>query len=270
MRCIFCKKPSGGCISVEHIIPESLGNVDHVLPRGWVCDTCNNYFAREVEKPFLDSLYGRSSRFEMSVANKRGRVPSVFGLHPQSRTRIEVARDPETNRLCLSPAEGEDESRWIASVQANSHGTLYVPFAPIPDSDLRTSRFIGKVALEVLAYRCIQIPGWNDEIVDKADLDELRRYVRSGSAKSVWPVSIRRIYAADFLFQDKANGAHEMLHEWTILWQPGSECYAVIAIFGVEYAINLGGPELDGYNTWLKAHGDRSPLYDEPSAQSQA
>jgi hypothetical protein len=41
-----------------------------------------------------------------------------------------------------------------------------------------------------------------------------------------------------------------------------SEYYAVIAIFGIEYAINLGGPELEGYERWLKENDNRSPLYD--------
>ena len=39
------------------------------------------------------------------------------------------------------------------------------------------------------------------------------------------------------------------------------EVYAVIAIFGVEYVINLGGPELDGYEKWRKWNGECSYLY---------
>ena len=55
MRCLFCRGDSTASRSVEHIVPESLWNTEHVLPPGVVCDACNNYFAREVEKPFLDS-----------------------------------------------------------------------------------------------------------------------------------------------------------------------------------------------------------------------
>lgn len=270
MRCIFCKAPSHGCKSVEHIIPESLGNVDHLLPRGWVCDTCNNYFAREVEKPFLDSDYGRAARFEMAVANKRGRIPSVIGIHSQSRAKIELFRDPETNELLLTPAEGEDESRFVASARSDPHGVIYVPAATLPEVSIATARFVGKIALEVLAHRCINVPGANDEIVDKPELDELRRYVRSGSATSIWPIHMRRIHPANFPFHANDVGAYQMLHEWTILHVPESEYYAVISIFGVEYTINLGGPELEGYDLWLKKHGDRSPLYDGPlSTQPQ-
>jgi hypothetical protein len=37
--------------------------------------------------------------------------------------------------------------------------------------------------------------------------------------------------------------------------------YFVIAILGVEYAINVGGPDIDGYGLWLRQNEGRSPLY---------
>src|SRR5215217_7224004 len=80
MRCIFCKADSSASHSIEHIIPESLGNTRFVLPRGIVCDCCNNYFARKVEAPFLTSPALRYLRFHEELGNKRGRVPSVEGL----------------------------------------------------------------------------------------------------------------------------------------------------------------------------------------------
>lgn len=38
MHCIFCKCDSTNSKSVEHIIPESLGNKSHILRPGIVCD----------------------------------------------------------------------------------------------------------------------------------------------------------------------------------------------------------------------------------------
>jgi hypothetical protein len=169
MRCIFCKATSEECVSVEHIIPESLGNIEHLLPKGWVCDTCNNYFAREVEKPFLDSLYGRTSRFEMRVPNKRGRIPPVSGLHPLSRTKIALFHSLDDRLLTFAAADKKDATRLDKSLRSHSHGTFYVPTAFAPDADAITARFIGKVALEILALRCIHIEGANDEIVNCAD-----------------------------------------------------------------------------------------------------
>ncbi len=67
MRCIFCKGDSNQSRSVEHIIPEALGNIEHVLPRGIVCDTCNNYFARKVEGPLLETQWFRHARSKIRV-----------------------------------------------------------------------------------------------------------------------------------------------------------------------------------------------------------
>lgn len=266
MRCIFCKNPSDKCVSVEHIIPESLGNTEHVLPKGWVCDTCNNYFAREIEKPFLDSLYGHNSRFEMNIPNKRGRIPAVTGFHLQSQTEVELSYPLVGGELSVGALREKDTSRWIQSLQSNSQGTLYIPTAVFPDVNTITSRFIGKVALEALALRCINVLGTNDEIVNKPELNELRRYVRIGQPPSIWPIHIRRIYPADFGFLDAKYGKHQILHEWMIHHIPESEYYVIVAIFGVEYAINLGGPELEGYQQWLKDNNSASPLYKESAA----
>lgn len=54
MNCLFCKRDSSTSRSVEHVIPESLGNKEYVLPRGMVCDKCNQYFAIKIEKPLLE------------------------------------------------------------------------------------------------------------------------------------------------------------------------------------------------------------------------
>lgn len=56
MHCVYCNclLTNDNTKSVEHIIPESLGNKEYVLAGGLICDKCNNYFAREIEKPFLE------------------------------------------------------------------------------------------------------------------------------------------------------------------------------------------------------------------------
>ena len=268
MRCVFCKTNSDASISKEHIVPESLGNIDHVLPHGWVCDGCNNYIALKVEKPFLESFYGRASRAMQEIPSKKGRIPPRIGFHPKSRTKIEIFRAEDGSGWCVGAAEGEDEKRWVQSflnMPKGDHGSFWMPDAGLPEADYTTSRFIAKIGFEALVFRGLKIQGWNDEIVDKPELDELRRYVRTGCPNKIWPISIRQIYPPDFLFIDVQHEPHEKLHEFMIHHIPstsGEEYYAVVAIFGVEYAINLGGPELEGYQTWLKQHGNRSPLFD--------
>ena len=261
MRCIFCKSISDGCASVEHIVPESLGNIEHVLPRGWVCDTCNNYFAREVEKPFLDSAYGTHSRFEMSVANKRGRIPPVKAYHPQSRSSVQLFRLPQTNAVCFGPVKGFEFSLFITTINSEQKATLHIPRFEAPERSQVTSRFIGKIAVEVLAQTCLAVENANHEIVEQRELDELRHYVRFGIPKTTWPVHMRRIYRPDLHFVERKYGTYEVLHEWKIIQTSGLEYYVIIAIFGIEYAINLGGPYIDGFIRWLQVHNGKSPLY---------
>lgn len=265
MRCLFCKKNSENSVSKEHIIPESLGNELHILHPGWVCDKCNNYLARKVESPFLGTWYGTSSRFEMKIPNKKGRIPISSGIHPQSRTKVNFKNDKDG--MSFFAAEGEDETRFINSIHTQSRGRFYIPSAGEPELNYETARFIGKVGLEILAYRCVDIEGWNDELVNKVELDELRNYVRQGKPEFVWPIHIRRIYPAQHEFPDEIDDTFQVLHEWDILFIPTKnsklvgEFYAIIAILGVEYAINLGGPELDSYLEWLKDNDGKSYLY---------
>ena len=55
MTCIFCEEPIGKS-SIEHIVPESLGNLWYTLPSGFVCNTCNGNFSKFEDKAIIPSL----------------------------------------------------------------------------------------------------------------------------------------------------------------------------------------------------------------------
>ncbi len=259
MHCIFCKKDSSTSRSVEHIIPESIGNIDHILPVGTVCDSCNNYIGREVEKPFLDSLYIKERRFYAGLSNKEKRIPPIEGIHLQSLTPIQLIKSPAGQQICVGAAPNVDETRWVKSLLNKQSGSLIIPVGTKPE-DYVISRFIAKVGLEVLAHRILNVPGGLSEIIDKPELDELRRYVRWGSHITDWPYSFRSLYSQDTKFYD-GNENYEILHEFDILITDQSKYYIVVVIFGDEYALNLGGPEIDGYYRWLRMNDNSSPLY---------
>jgi hypothetical protein len=261
MRCIFCKEDSHRSRSAEHIIPESLGNIEHILPKGVVCDKCNNYFSREIEKPLLDSHYFHYARSRNRIPTKKGKYPSSKAYHTESGTVVELAYDEDG--WCIFPSQEEDGHKFIESLLATSYGSLVVPHPvePSKDDHYLVSRFLGKVALEVLAQRVLDIESGLSEIVDKPELDDLRNYVRRGSQSLLWLYHERRIYPENAYFVSEDGEPYEVLHEYTLLYTKTSELYLVIAILGVEYALNMGGPEIDGYLNWLKANGEKSPLY---------
>lgn len=262
MRCIFCKQDSSTSRTIEHIIPEALGNKDHFLPPGVVCDQCNNYFGLKIEEPLLGSDHFRQARFRNFIGNKEDRIPTIQGLLLPSIVPIEIFRDKEGQGIF--PARERDLMHFIQSLRSRPEGKLIFLVAELPDEYLM-SRFLAKTALEVLASRFLEISGGLDEVVNKRELDALRHYARSGSPPAYWPYYTRRIYLEGKVFGE-ATHKYEVLHEFTLLYTESSELYLVIAILGVEYVLNMGGPEIDGYVEWLKQHSFKSPLYIDNSA----
>lgn len=67
--CIFCGG-KGPFNSVEHIIPESLGNDIVVLGKGWVCNKCNNIVSKIEREVMCNSIIG-VERCSMGVITKK-------------------------------------------------------------------------------------------------------------------------------------------------------------------------------------------------------
>jgi hypothetical protein len=255
MHCLFCKKESTGSRSQEHIIPESLGNTRHVLPVGLVCDSCNNYFSREVEKPFLESAAITVLRFHQAIPSKRGRVPSVQGVLVP-RFPVMCWKEPKDSVLAHVALE-EDGLKHLLSYDT---GRIILPAEGIPPRDRVVSRFLAKAGLEALASRLVKYPEGLEYLVTEPQLDPVRDHARRGTLPD-WPYHVRRIYDANRTTPDERGSMVQVVHEFDILQTDSSEYYFILAIFGLEFALNLGGPEVDGYLAWLNCHEGSSPLY---------
>lgn len=240
-------------------MPESFGNTEHVLTPGVVCDGCNNYMAREVEKPVLDSLYFKARRFSAVVPNKRGHFVPLDGFHLKSGARIQAYPDTGGG-ICIGPHPDADEASLIETLLGQSQGTLIFPIATPPEERV-FARFVGKVGLEALASRLIQAGKTHEELVDNPSLDQLRNFVRRGSGPRQWSVARRQLYTPDTVFSDD-NEHYELLHEYELLLRPIDEandlyaCYISLVLFGEEFVLNLGDPSLDGFAAWRAGAGD--------------
>jgi hypothetical protein len=257
MRCIFCKKNSTDSRSVEHIIPESLGNTEHILPRGTVCDGCNNYFARKIEGPLLDTLWFRHARSRQRIESKRGLVPPFSAIIPAARVAANVWLEP--GNMSFGAIKERDEAQLYDALASGRARSLWIPEVTDIDTVLM-SRFLAKIAVEVLAHRLLHIGGWEEPLIDDPQLDPLRRFARIGDRPKSWPYFRRRIYGEDDT-QTECEGGYQVLHEFTLLYTDKKELYAVVCLFGEEFALNYGGPEIEGYSTWLSQNNNCSPLY---------
>lgn len=258
MRCIFCKKDSSKSKSCEHIIPESLGNVEHILPPGIVCDKCNNYFSLKIEKKMLEQPYFVSLRFRQGIESKKGRFPIQRGvlLNPLSEIEIQIDKDEGTQIIF----KDEKVAKILPTMK---RGTFIIPAHDLPEKNNQIiARFLGKVGLEELARRFLISEEALNELIDHEKLDLLRNFVRFGKPDTPWPYYSRRIYDEDnHFFEDDLD--FQMLHEMTLLFTDVQELYIVVCILGIEYCLNMGGPELEGYEKWLEENKYKSPLDSE-------
>jgi hypothetical protein len=254
VRCIFCRADSSSSRSEEHIIPHSLGNREHVLKPGIVCDACNNYFSREVERPFLDAPAIQHLRFHELLESRKGSIPPIRGVIPPN-IPVTLYRDYKTGGISVDiPAE------FVNTVADMPRGKLIYPVSGLPPADPVVSRFMAKVAFEALALRFLDHAEGVDYLCDETQLDPLRDHARRGKYP-VWPVHNRRIYDPDSHVYVGEIDVGQTLHEFDFLVTSANEWYFVFAIFGLELTINLGGPDVEGYERWLVDNNNVSPLY---------
>jgi hypothetical protein len=104
-QCLYCRQTDRRFTSVEHVIPESLGNSDSpynraiVLPRGVVCDHCNNGALSQLDQTLV--------KFDpVSFMKTYHNVPSKSSAVPAAVFKNARLSRPEPHRLLF-----ESESR---------------------------------------------------------------------------------------------------------------------------------------------------------------
>jgi HNH endonuclease len=140
--CLFCLRSDGGFRSREHIFPEALGNHEHVLEPGLVCDRCNNGPLASADAALVNFQPIAMRRTTLRILGKRGTVPdSRWGnatlTHPvpgqivfNERTEGAFARTrPNTFRLKLKtarPVRAPTYSKVARSVWKSTLEFIYV------------------------------------------------------------------------------------------------------------------------------------------------
>lgn len=266
MRCIFCKKDSTNSKSVEHIIPESLGNKNNILPMGVVCDNCNTYFGGKIEKNVLEMPYFKSLRGRLMIESKKGKIPSVSGI-TKNKENVEINFSSKSDTI-IEVIYNNDKT--LNSILSSKE--LYVPLIPEPpQNDIYISKFLGLIAIEAFAQRVSSIENWQEDFIENSSLDELRNFVRYGKGYAIWPYLIRRIDSENQIeYCKESNSFSEKLNEYDFLIPDISSfdneihqvdnLYFVLSIMGIEYTINLTNGGLNRYISWLSENNNKSIL----------
>lgn len=254
MRCIYCKERSDASRSVEHVIPQSLGNQTLVLSPGVVCDGCNNYFARKVEKPFLDAPLIRVLRHRQFLPGKRGR-PLTMPLTVAGGGGAQLI----TTSREIPPQLMFDHAGELLRFLTQRHHLVVTEEAVTPPTDAQRSRLLAKIAMGYIAAGLTSTTGGIDYLVEEKSLDPLRSHARRG-VPAAWPTSFRRIYSADASWRENDDQV-QRVWEALVFHDDVGNPYFVLALFGWEFAIHIGEPNISGYQRWLLRQGGSSPLF---------
>lgn len=197
------------CKSEEHIIPKSLGNEEIVLPKGIICDNCNNYFAREIEKPFLENETIKLLRTFHTVPSRKGNIPPLDILINHEIAKFELDAKNNCCYIDLSPKTvnkicNKEISMFISKgINIESLRENYV-----------VSRFLVKIFTETYTYFLYQNNILKDDcfFVFDQKMKELVNYVRQGNKnKEVYNYTvtqykeIRPFSNDDFVFRITLN-----------------------------------------------------------------
>jgi|GEM_PF-2928687 len=165
--CIYCLKDSSKTQSHEHIFPEALG-YKKKLPKGYVCDNCNNYFS-DLDK---NVLYNRI------VALKCG----AEGIPGKKGHRLQIGQ-----KLNF-PNPGSGQFELTLGPISITNETKEVNFTSKQDTEfneLKFARGIHKIAFNCYASR------FRQEKALQSRFDNLRRYIKNPNQHELWIYAVR-------------------------------------------------------------------------------
>jgi hypothetical protein len=230
-KCLFCLGETGPFTRDEHPIPESLGNDDLLLPLGFVCDSCNQYFGSKLEKQVLATPAFALERVNLNVPNKKGRTPSFshrqhFAIHPTGFRDVVVLTGQQP------------------VLDAALAGRI-IPIPRAPDEDWLISRFLLKMGLELMIL--------SDEIDPyEPQFDAARRFARAPSVAATWQYALGRYPRREDLIhhqteRDGETWIKEQLYQYSAGIMPSGEIGFAFLYRDHYFATNLNSPECEQY-----------------------
>jgi hypothetical protein len=231
-KCLFCGTTKGPFESVEHPIPESMGNDEAFLPKGFVCDSCNQYFGSKVEQPIMASPPFNIERVRSSVRTKK------HGYAKYQDTSLTLLSNGFWDHMLFAMTP----DRYDSVFRKNS-GIIWVE--PPANFIILLARFLIKIGLETLVQN-------SDLDMYSNVFDKARRCARFGEGAISWEVAYGQYPKVEDLI--KSTRIDEIgLLETRQLYQCEMGCmangdYQICFIYCTHcYACNLSGPSMQEY-----------------------
>lgn len=183
LQCVFCN--SDGPFTIEHIIPESLGN-DDLLLKEQVCGKCNDYFSRKIEAVVLSKSPIAFWRVFLEIRTKKKLLPSVELSQPQQESGIlpSVHRSHDDGISFTAHEDGPirltvADQGMYEEIMRGERNTLQFVFTP--KLLMAMGRFLCKIGIELV---CL-----NDAVRARSSgLEKARKFARFGESQNLWPI----------------------------------------------------------------------------------
>ncbi len=237
--CPFCGdlilyKNNGECVnskSVEHIIPESLGNIKLIIPNGHICDKCNNYFATHIENEFLNLDAIKSLRTFHFVTSKKGKIPDLSAFFAGEETKIDFDAKTGNAIIKLSPYT-------VYELMANEFPKAFITHG-VDINELKNnyviSRFLIKIFSEINLYKALEYNHGDLFLFGDDKIKELFDYVRKGSrCKKIYSYTVNQTKEIVPLDNDDFICSVEITHDKSYKLTG-----MVFKLFELEFILNI-------------------------------
>lgn len=257
MNCIFCDKLSHDSRSVEHIVPESLGNKKFILPKGTVCDECNQYFSKKIEQPLLDLPFFKSNRHKLNIQNKKGKIPSDYGFAINPETKVEFHKNKNGEQ---SISFKDDKA--LQKILNRKNLEVFMPiFGGIGQNNMIVSKFLGKLAIENLALICLENEHDAYQELSKHYYQPLKKYIRNAAKNEFWPYHERVLHGPDYLhkYNDKTE-YFQITFAMEYIYTTQKLLFFQFLFLGTEYTIDMTNKTTHTILEWFAENNSMSPV----------
>jgi hypothetical protein len=244
-NCLFCRTTAGPFNRIEHPIPESLGNDDLTLEKGFVCDRCNQYFGSKVEARVLASPPFNIERTTQAIRTKKGKLAS---FHEKDLSLFSTG---SANALFVA-SQGDDKK----TLEKISRG-LVIPQEPRSYDNLFVSFFL-KLCLELL----LTVEGG---VPYSPLFDAARRCARYGEGCTEWDVAWgiypnrNDLYISSRVDEFGLLDTHQ-IYQWGIGRMASGDVILSFVFVQCVFACNLSRPSIMEYLLGFNARNS-FPLY---------
>jgi len=191
MKCIICDKENESQ-SIEHIVPESLGNKSYIMVKGSICDSCNRGFST-FEKKALGNSVLLMERARQGIPSKKGKTAKgeIKGLG------IEGDENFIKNNILVTGLTPENLKNFDPSTE-----TFELKVESFDNSQNATSKLLLKMGIESIFKS-------KNKIFKKMNFEELKQFLRNDNNQD-WAFLTSKYNDAEFISIPKFDAKYQL------------------------------------------------------------